>query len=67
LAEVGEYQGARSNPEVIAPLSKLKDILGSVNNGINSMTLAGDFRISGQDLLLTQIRAKEYSNRQGRN
>jgi hypothetical protein len=67
LAEVGEYQGARSNPEVIAPLSKLKDILGGVNNGINSMTLAGDFRISGQDLLLTQIRAKEYSNRQGRN
>lgn len=28
LAEVGEYPGASSNPEVIAPLSKLKDMIG---------------------------------------
>lgn len=28
LARVGEYKGAQSNPEVIAPLSKLKGMLG---------------------------------------
>lgn len=28
LGLVGEYAGARSNPEVIAPLNKLKDIIG---------------------------------------
>jgi len=29
FARVGEYPGASSNPEVIAPLSKLKNLLGS--------------------------------------
>ena len=29
LATVGEYPGARSNPEVIAPLNKLKDMIGT--------------------------------------
>jgi hypothetical protein len=31
LAMVGEYPGASSNPEVIAPLSKLKDMIGGQN------------------------------------
>jgi hypothetical protein len=29
IAQVGEYPGARTNPEVITPLSKLKDMIGS--------------------------------------
>lgn len=33
LARVGEYPGASSNPEVIAPLSKLQSIIGS-NGGM---------------------------------
>ena len=33
LANVGEYSGAKSNPEVIAPLSKLKGMLGDVGTG----------------------------------
>jgi TP901 family phage tail tape measure protein len=32
LAQVGEYKGASANPEVIAPLDKLKSILGSGGN-----------------------------------
>ncbi len=32
-ALVGEYQGARNNPEVIAPLNKLKDLLGISSQG----------------------------------
>lgn len=31
LATVGEYPGARMNPEVIAPLDKLKKLIGSTN------------------------------------
>ena len=33
FATIGEYAGARSNPEVIAPLDKLKSILGSPFRG----------------------------------
>jgi len=33
LATVGEYPGARFNPEVIAPLSDLRDLLGSATLG----------------------------------
>lgn len=45
-ALVGEYSGARSNPEVIAPLNKLKDILGNSGAGrvifeIEGTTLKG--------------------------
>ncbi len=49
IAQVGEYPGASSNPEVIAPLSKLRDILSDTNNGIGSGTV--DFKISGKDLV----------------
>lgn len=37
IAQVGEYAGAKSNPEVIAPLSKLKDMLkpaGAMNGRV---------------------------------
>jgi hypothetical protein len=32
---MGEYQGARTNPEVIAPLDKLKGMMGSVDVNVN--------------------------------
>lgn len=32
LAEIGEYSGARANPEVIAPLDKLKQLIGPTGN-----------------------------------
>lgn len=46
VVNVGEYPGARSNPEVIAPLDKLQSILG------NSM-MGGEvvFRIEGTELV----------------
>jgi len=34
LGLVGEYPGARSNPEVIAPLDKLQNILGGANRKV---------------------------------
>ena len=33
LATVGEYANAQNNPEVIAPLDKLKNILGDIGGG----------------------------------
>jgi len=54
LATVGEYPGARSNPEVIAPLDKLQNILGKQNN-----RLYGEIRVEGQDLLLAITNAQK--------
>jgi hypothetical protein len=50
-AVVGEYAGVKSNPEVIAPLSKLKNMLGSSNQHI---TVVG--RIAGRNIDLVQKR-----------
>lgn len=46
LATVGEYSGAGSNPEVIAPLSKLKSIIGDAGMGGEVR-----FRIDGDELV----------------
>lgn len=35
LAQVGEYPGASSNPEVIAPLNKLRDLIGDRGTSVN--------------------------------
>lgn len=48
---VGEYPGARTNPEVIAPLDKLRSMIGG-----NTVQVTG--RLSGRDILLSS----EYSN-----
>ena len=49
LAMVGEYGGARNNPEVIAPLNKLTNMLPKQNN--NGLSGQVDFRIQGQQLV----------------
>ena len=35
LGLVGEYAGAKNNPEVIAPLNRLRDLIGNDENGAN--------------------------------
>ena len=45
---MGEYAGARSNPEVIAPLNKLKSIISEGGNGGGH--LVG--RIRGRDIIM---------------
>ena len=47
LARVGEYPGVSTNPEVIAPLNKLRGILGD-----QSVHVTVDGRISGKDIAL---------------
>ena len=47
---IGEYPGAKSNPEVVAPLDKLKDLMASDSGGT--------FTIKGQDLVLAMNRSE---------
>jgi hypothetical protein len=56
---VGEYPGAQNNPEVIAPLDKLKSMIGGGGGGT--------FVLRGQDLLLSVNRAQKASNLKGQN
>ena len=49
LAQVGEYKGASANPEVIAPLNKLKSMIGE-NGGTQRIEIFG--KISGNDIYL---------------
>jgi hypothetical protein len=55
---MGEYPGAKNNPEVVAPLDKLKDMIGGGG---------GTFVLRGQDLLLSVNRAQKSSNLKGQN
>jgi len=58
LAMVGEYSGASTNPEVIAPLDKLQSMMGGAGGNV---TVTG--RISGRDILLSNERANFERNR----
>jgi hypothetical protein len=53
---MGEYPGASHNPEVVAPLDKLKSLIGSSGGG----TL--EARISGNDLLILMNKAGRTNN-----
>jgi hypothetical protein len=62
LGLVGEYAGARSNPEVIAPLDRLKSLMGD-NAGQRNVQVGGEFRLRGEDLLVSLERAQKQRNR----
>ncbi len=53
---MGEYPGASHNPEVVAPLDKLKSLMGGGGGG----TL--EARISGNDLLILMNKAGRNNN-----
>ena len=55
-ALIGEYPGARSNPEVVAPLNKLKSM-------ISGGSMQGEFVLRGQDLVVALQRAEKSRNR----
>jgi hypothetical protein len=61
---MGEYPGAKSNPEVIAPLSKLQGMLDQGNGG-GSGAMSGEFVLRGQDLVVALQRAEKQRNRIG--
>jgi len=57
---MGEYPGAKSNPEVIAPLDKLQGMMGQRNQNVN---VGGEFKINGQDLVVALQRADRNRSR----
>jgi hypothetical protein len=58
VAMMGEYSGVRSNPEVVAPLNKLKAMIGG-----GSQNVSGEFVLRGQDLVVALQRAEKSRNR----
>lgn len=55
---MGEYAGARNNPEVVAPLNKLESLIGNKGNAVT-----GEFVLRGQDLVVALQRAERNRNR----
>ena len=62
LGLMGEYAGASTNPEVIAPLDKLKRLMGEQGGGGN-VNVTGEFVLRGQDLVVSLERANRNMRR----
>lgn len=60
-ALVGEYPGAKSNPEVVAPLDKLQSIIGGASGSSQGGGVL-ETRISGNDLVILMDRANKTRN-----
>lgn len=60
---MGEYPGAKSNPEVIAPLNKLQNLMGGNNGGGGNVNVNGEFVVRGQDLVVALQRADKTRSR----
>lgn len=58
MALIGEYPGARSNPEVVAPLNKLQSLIDKRGGNMQ-----GQFILRGQDLVLALQKANKNRNR----
>ena len=57
-ALIGDNKNARIDPEVVAPLSKLRNMLGGANTNVYG-------RISGDDIVISNDRATRDRNRYG--
>ena len=65
MALVGEYPGASNNPEVIAPLNKLRSLIGTPG-GAQTVVVGGDIRLRGSDLMIALRNQKAISGASGR-
>jgi TP901 family phage tail tape measure protein len=63
VAMVGDNPGANIDPEVISPLSKLKDIIGSTAQAIKVEWPQSGFRLDGRDLVLVMDRNQNIARR----
>ena len=62
-ALIGEYPGARNNPEVVAPLDKLKSLIGDSGAGSGGGFIGQlETRVSGNDLVILMNRANRNRN-----
>ena len=65
LGIMGEYAGASNNPEVIAPLNKLKQLIEPAGMGNVMVQLVGDFDVKGENLKLVLDRVEKRQLRTG--
>lgn len=61
LGLFGEYAGAANNPEVVAPLNKLKDLIGTDNAASRYEQV--DVRIDGRNLVAVLAKNSKYLSR----
>lgn len=61
LGLFGEYAGAVNNPEVVAPLNKLKDLIGTDNAASRYEQV--DVRIDGRNLVAVLAKNSKYLSR----
>lgn len=61
LALVGEYSGARNNPEVIAPLDKLRALIEPARPALDGLYL--ETRVKGKDLYVALRKTEHDVNR----
>lgn len=59
IAQVGEYPGAANNPEVIAPLSKLRQLIEPAGTGDGVY----EFRLRGRDFVAVAAKYDNINNR----
>lgn len=58
----GEYAGARTNPEVVAPLDKLKGMIADVG-GAGNVHVTGEFKIRNRELVAQVDNAQKSRSR----
>lgn len=65
FAQLGEYPGARFNPEIAAPENKLRNIFREIlmRHGAGGGVLALETRLSGNDIYLSQRRTAAKNKR----
>lgn len=64
MALVGEYAGASNNPEVIAPLNKLRELLPDAGAGTQRIEVTG--RLRGSDIELCMANRRRIGSASGR-
>ena len=64
LGLIGEYAGARSNPEVVAPLDKLRSMIGPSQVSLPPGSIVG--KIQGNDILLVASHSSNLKKKSGR-
>lgn len=64
LGIMGEYAGASGNPEVIAPLDKLKSMLGETGGG--AVVVMGEMKVKGKELVAVLSNTTRINSKSGK-
>lgn len=75
IVRVGEYQGARSNPEIVSPKNMMREVFLEALNESNAnrqpqevnVNVTGETKLKGNDLVITYDKAKKSKGYNGGN